>query len=191
MGGSGIGCNVLDVDDEWIKISFSNNNGTIGGKDMEIIGKEIDLLPYTIERCHEFWKDYVTDYDMWDQEYNYDEDSVNKYYQVKVMDENRKFFAICRKGKTIGEIQLKNIDFEDKHGTMSIHLSNDIHKNKGLGTEAEKLLINYAFECLKLNCIYADTVLRNKRSQHILEKLGFTKIDEDDVLIYYELKVAV
>lgn len=156
---------------------------------MEIIGKEIDLLPYTIERCHEFWKDYVADYDMTHEEYVYDESLVNKYYKVKVLDDNRRFFAICRKGETIGEIQLKRIDFKDKHGTMSIVLSNNNHKNKGYGTEAERLLINYAFESLGLNCIYADTILRNKRSQHILEKLGFTKIDEDDVLIYYELKV--
>lgn len=156
---------------------------------MDIVGEEIDLLPYTIERCHEFWKDYVADYDMTHEEYNYDEDKVNQYYQIKVLDENRKFFAISRKGKTIGEIQLKGIDFKDKHGTMGIVLSNNNHKNKGYGTEAERLLINYAFESLGLKCIYADTILRNKRSQHILEKLGFTKIADDNVLIYYELKV--
>jgi len=157
---------------------------------MDIVGKEIDLLPYTIERCHGFWKDYVADYDMTHEEYNYDEDKVNKYYQIKVLDENRRFFAICRKGKVIGEIQLKRIDFNDKHGTMSIVLSNNTHKNKGYGTEAEKLLISYAFESLELNCIYADTIIRNKRSQHVLENLGFIKIDEDDILIYYELKVG-
>lgn len=156
---------------------------------MEILGTAIDLLPYTIERCHEFWKDYVADYDMTHEEYNYDEDKVNKYYQVKVLDEDRKFFAICRNGKTIGEIQLKRIDFKDKHGIMSIVLSNNTHKNKGYGTEAERLLINYAFESLGLNTIYADTIIRNKRSQYVLEKLGFKQIDEDDVLIYYELKV--
>ena len=155
---------------------------------MEIIGEEISLLPYTIDRCNEFWKEYVSDYDMLDEEFIYDKNWVNKYYQVKVLDKNRRFFAICRNGKTVGEIQLKNISFEDSHGTMSIHLSNDIYKNRGWGTEAEELLINYAFNCLKLNVIYADAVLRNKRSQHVLVKLGFIQTHEDDSLRYYKLK---
>lgn len=155
---------------------------------MEIIGDKLELLPYTIERCHEFWKDYVADKDMLDEKYTYDENWVNKYYQVKVLVQNRRYFAICRKGKTIGEIQLKNIDLNDKHGTMSIHLSNDIYKNKGFGTEAQQLLLDYAFNGLGLECIYADTLLRNKRSQYILEKLGFIEILEDASLKYYKLK---
>jgi len=154
---------------------------------MKIIGDKIELLPYTIERCHEFWKDYVADNDMLDEKYTYDENWVKKYYQVKVLVQNRKYFAICRKGKIIGEIQLKNIDFNDKSGTMSVHLSNNIYKNKGFGTEAQQLLLDYAFNCLGLECIYADTILRNKRSQYILEKLGFIKIREDVSLKYYKL----
>lgn len=58
---------------------------------MEIIGKEISLLPYTIDRCNDFWKEYVSDFDMLDEEFMYDKNWVNKYYQVKVLDKNRRF----------------------------------------------------------------------------------------------------
>ncbi len=154
---------------------------------MDIIGKEISLLPYTIDRCHEFWQEYVTDYDMLDEDFIYDKEWVNEYYLVKTLDRTRKIFAICRNEKTVGEIQLKNINLKDRYATMSIHFSNDSYKNRGWGTEAQKLLIDYAFRCLKLNTIYADTVLRNKRSQHILEKLGFFQKCEDNSFRYYEL----
>ena len=155
---------------------------------MEIIGKEIALLPYTIHRCNDFWKEYVSDHDMLDEEFIYHKNWVNKYYKAKVLDENRRFFAICRNGKTVGEIQLKRINFNESQGTLSIHFSNDNYKNKGWGTEAEELLINYAFNSLELNVIYADAIIRNKRSQHVLEKLGFIQIHEDEKLRYYKLE---
>jgi RimJ/RimL family protein N-acetyltransferase len=75
-----------------------------------------------------------------------------------------------------------------KTGNLAIHLVNDSVKGKGYGSEAEGLIINYAFDQIGLNTVYADTVLRNKRSQHVLEKLGFKYVYEDEVFKYYELK---
>jgi len=148
----------------------------------------INLLTYTIERCHEFWKDYVSDFDMWDKSYIYDKEWVDQYYKSKVMDESRRFFAICHNEKTVGEIQLKYLDFKQNSGTMSIHFANDNYKNHGWGTEAERLMVNYAFKELGLCTIYADCVHRNIRSQHVLEKIGFVYSHEDAVLRYYVLK---
>lgn len=148
----------------------------------------ISLEMYTLERCHEFWSEYVSDYDMWDKEYIYNKEKVDKYYKTKVTDKSRIFFAICHNGKTVGEIQLKYINLEHKYATLSIHFSNDAYKNHGWGTESEQLIIKYAFEELGLNTIYADTVIRNTRSQHVLQKNGFIHIKDDSVLRYYKLE---
>lgn len=59
--------------------------------------------------------------------------------------------------------------------------------NNGYGTQAEALILIYAFYELGLSTVYADTVIRNKRSQHVLEKLGFAYTHEDDMLRYYEI----
>ena len=155
---------------------------------MEIIGENISLLPYTMDRCHEFWKDYIVDYNMWDEEFVYDKNWVDKYYNFKVRDKTRRYFAICINDKVIGEIQLKNINDQKGIATLGIHFSNDNYKNQGFGTEAIELMICYSFEHLKLNTLYADAVLRNKRSEHVLEKLGFVEIRADEILRYYELK---
>lgn len=151
-------------------------------------GKWISLQPYTLERCHAFWKEYVSDPAMWEWDYTYDQEAINSYYQKKVMDETRRFFAVCYNEKTVGEIQLKYIDFDKRCGTMSIAFANDQYKNHGWGTEAEQLLVKHAFEELGLDTVYADCVHRNKRSQHVLEKVGFQYMHEDDILRYYVLK---
>ncbi len=151
-------------------------------------GMLIGLQPFTLERCHEFWKNYVSDPDMWEKSYIYGKESINKYFQSKVMDGSRRYFAICNNEKTMEVILLKYIDFDRRCGTMSIHFANDKYKNRGWGTEAEQLLVNYAFEELGLDTIYADCVHRNRRSQHVLEKIGFEYSHEDDVLRYYVLK---
>jgi RimJ/RimL family protein N-acetyltransferase len=152
---------------------------------MEITGEKIILKPYTLERCHEFYKEYVSDPAMTYEPYVYNQEKVDSYYQNKVVDTKRRFFAICLHNKVIGEIQLKRIDFKELCGTMSIVLLNDTVKGKGFGTEAERLLIRYAIEELGLHTIYADVVHRNVRSKHILEKLGFKHLYDDDILAYY------
>lgn len=119
----------------------------------------------------------------------YDNEKVDRYYRNKVLDTSRCFFAICHNDKTIGEIQLKRIDLEKLCGTLSIHLVNDTFKGKGYGTEAQQLLIDYAINILELKTIYADAVHRNNRSKHILGKLGFEHLYDDDVLTYYKFSI--
>ena len=52
-------------------------------------------------------------------------------------------------------------------------MQNDSYKGKGYGTTAEKLAVEYAFSELGMTAVNADTIIKNKRSQHILEKIGF------------------
>lgn len=152
-------------------------------------GEKIALVPYTIEKCHDFYKDYIPDAAMTYDTYTYDKEKVNRYYQNKVLDTSRLFFAICYNEKTIGEIQIKRIETEKLCGTLGVHLVNDIFKGKGYGTEAIRLLIDYAINILGLKTIYADAVHRNYRSKHILGKLGFEHIYNDDDLAYYKFSV--
>lgn len=155
---------------------------------MTLQGEHISLVPYTLEKCHEIYKHYSSDPMMTDQPYLYDKNMVDLYYRDKATDSTRVFFAISYEGNTIGEIQLKRIDTINKCGTLSIILTDDSVKNRGFGTEAERLLIEYAFSRLALETIYADAVLRNARSRHVLEKIGFEHIYDDEILAYYRLE---
>lgn len=67
-------------------------------------------------------------------------------------------------------------------------MQNESVKGKGFGTKAEKLALQYAFGQLGLQTVRADVLLKNKRSQHILEKVGFVEEREDDEFRYYQYK---
>lgn len=148
-------------------------------------GAQISLQPYTLERCRAFWRGYVADPAMWEDDYLYDREKVDAYHQSKTSDPRRRLFAICHEDTVVGEIQLKRIDRSRGCATLSIHLANDMYKNRGWGTEAIRLLTEYAFGELDLQTVYADCVHRNVRSRHVLEKLGFAFLKEDALLRYY------
>ena len=93
--------------------------------------------------------------------------------------------AVMHDQEPIGEIILKNVDINKKCCTLSIHLKNDSVKNKGYGTRAEILVLEYVFDLLQMETVYADAILKNKRSLHVLEKVGFMKYNQDESYCYY------
>ena len=119
--------------------------------------------------------------------YIYDEEKVDKYFDAK-QNSSRMLFAIMLGDNAIGELQLKQIDMKTKECTLSIHMQNDAAKGKGYGTRAEQLAIEYAFEKLGMKAVNADTVIKNIRSQHVLEKVGFQFIKEDGDFRFYRIE---
>ena len=90
--------------------------------------------------------------------------------------------------KSIGELQLKRIDWEKAECTLSIHMQNDTVKEKGYGTQTERMAVKYAFDELEMVAFNADTIMKNTRSQHVLEKVGFHLIGEDGTFKYYRIE---
>lgn len=155
---------------------------------MDVVGGNVILKPITRELCHEIYRKYVADSMMTENPYEYSKDKVDNYFDQRTKDPKRKIFAIVVDGKAIGEAQIKYIDEIMKTGNLAIHLVNDSVKGKGYGSEAEQLIIKYAFEYIGLNTLYGDAVLRNIRSQYVMEKLGFNYVCEDEGFKCYELK---
>ena len=76
----------------------------------------------------------------------------------------------------------------DESGIIDIDdavLKNDSYKNRGIGTKAEQLAIDYVFHELDIPVLYADTILTNERSQHVLEKAGFRCLRTEGEFRYY------
>lgn len=67
-------------------------------------------------------------------------------------------------------------------------MQNDSVKGKGYGTQAERMAVKYAFDELGIVAVNADTVQKNTRSQHILEKVGFRLTGEDEMFKYYRIE---
>ncbi len=157
-------------------------------ENMSLVGKKVILRSMNNDLWHEYYKNYVNDPLMDSTPYVYDKDRIEKAYQSRINDSARLYFVIMLNSEIIGNIYLKHINWEKKEAEFGIALVDDSAKGKGYGTEAIRLLLDYSFNDLKLNTIYADSVLRNNRSQHILDKLGFQYTHEDSTFKYYKIE---
>ena len=152
---------------------------------------EIVLEPVTLERMHEFDRGFRRDPDTFSDmslfsEYRYSPETTQKRFERYGAPDRRNFF-ILSEGRPIGEICLKHINWEKMEGELSIHLQNDAVKNRGAGTRAERLLLAYAFEELRLNAVTARVIPKNTRSRHVLEKTGFAFIRQEGGFLHYRL----
>ncbi len=150
----------------------------------------ICLTPMTNALYHQYCQEYQHDPDLFMDmatfsPYVYDFQQAEAYMQRK-KDKKQIVFAIMRNGLPVGEVLLKEIDYVKKVCTLGICLQNDSVKGQGIGTKAEQMILDFAFRQLGMNTVYADAILKNTRSQHVLEKVGFRKIGEDEKFRYYQ-----
>lgn len=156
---------------------------------------DIRLAPMTREYMHELFQGFVYDPDisqdmaLYEKTRNsvYDPQKVDALFDKHSREEDRRSFAVLLGERVIGQVDLKHIDPEERTCELSIHLKSDAVKNRGFGTRAEQLAIDYAFDTLGMERILADSVEKNHRSQHVLEKLGFTLVRQEDGFKYYRL----
>lgn len=156
---------------------------------MNTMCDEISLKAMTKDMCHAFYQRFENDPAVFApgqafREYVYNAQKVDEYWREQDVP-SRRVFAIMLSSQMIGEIKLKYIDFEKSECSMGVHLLNDSVKGKGYGTRAEQLVLDYAFNVLKMKAVNADALIGNMRSQHVLEKVGFCYVREDGVFKYY------
>ena len=146
--------------------------------------KEIALCIMTRELCRQFFRGHESDPAVLADEsqfqpYVYSEEAADRFYERK-QGPGRLELVAMMDGQTIGHVQLKNIDAEKRECEFGFHMQSDAFKGLGYGTRIAQLALEYAFANLDVDAVYAFTVLRNTRSQHMLEKAGFRYIDEKD-----------
>ena len=75
----------------------------------------------------------------------------------------------------LGTVILSDINY--KQGTAQIHIKmgSGAVRRKGFGYDALKTMVTYAFNELRLHCVYAEVLEYNKPSQALFEKCGFQK----------------
>ena len=151
--------------------------------------KEITLCIMTRELCHQFFREHESDPAVYADEsqfkpYVYSEDTANRFYERKQVSGRLELVAMMD-GRTIGHVQLKNINEEKRECEFGFHMQNDSVKGLGYGTQIARLALEYAFANLEMDAVYAYTISRNTRSQHVLEKVGFRYINEENGFKYY------
>ena len=155
----------------------------------------VELAEMTRERMHELYRGFVFDPDIFmdmalyerARKSEYDPGKVDVLFDRRCAEEGSAAFAVMLDGRVIGEVGLRRASAETGACELSAHLQSDAVKNRGYGTQAERLAIAYAFDVLGMKSVYADSIIKNTRSQHILEKLGFSYLGEKDGFKQYRL----
>jgi len=86
-------------------------------------------------------------------------------------------FIVCRNedDMPVGSIYLQNFEEEHKKAEWGIYLGEERAYGKGIGTEAAKLVLNYAFTALGMHKVVSRVLARNKASIRMNEKAGYVR----------------
>lgn len=74
---------------------------------------------------------------------------------------------------TVGNCGFHNIDWRSRSAEVGIFIGEKAHWDRGIGTEAMKLLLIHGFQTLNLNRIALEVFDNNPRAIHCYEKAGF------------------
>ncbi len=100
-------------------------------------------------------------------------DAQNNWFKHLTEDKNVLRCIISVNDTAIGTAILNKIDYKNGTACVNIKLCAGEYRGKGYGTDAIKALIRYAFDELRLNCVYALALENNQASRRMLEKCGF------------------
>ena len=146
----------------------------------KIIGKSIYLSPFSEDDYISFTK-WINDY----------ETSIylDQYSKIFTLEDEKDFVEKARKDdkvylsivklsndELIGNVSLMNIDHINKTATLGIMIGKKDEREKGYGTEAINLLLDYAFNHLNLNNIMLELLDTNERAKKCYLKCGFKQL---------------
>lgn len=77
--------------------------------------------------------------------------------------------------RLIGFVVIHSIEWNNQSGVLSIGIGESEYRGKGLGGEALKLILNYAFNELNLYRVGLDVISTNERAIRAYRRAGFTE----------------
>ena len=83
------------------------------------------------------------------------------------------FSIVLNDDTIIGNISLMHVDLVSGKATLGIFIGDEENRNKGYGTEAINLLLEYGFRYLNLHSIRLDLLDVNERAHRCYLKCGF------------------
>lgn len=100
-----------------------------------------------------------------------------QWYDAILNDNTRYIFAICliESSQHIGNVALGNIDYVSRNAMLSIFIYEKKQRRAGYGSEATRLILDFAFNRLNLHRVYLQTSSGFHGAIRMYESLGFVK----------------
>ncbi|MBI3290811.1 GNAT family N-acetyltransferase [Candidatus Falkowbacteria bacterium] len=145
------------------------------------IGNRIYLRPLVIDDASQKYCDWLNDpeVNIYLETRKSTVEDLKSYIKQKLNDTNSCLLGIFDKAndKHIGNVKLEIINQIKKRADFGIILGDKSYWGQGIGTEATKLAVDYAFNELSLDEVELGVLDQNKRGQKAFAKAGF-KITE-------------
>ena len=112
---------------------------------------------------------------------------IEQFTEKAASDNSRVDLVIVQQetDEAVGEVVLNFIDAVNRSANIRIGLFDQRHFNKGYGSEAMSLMLEYGFGYLNLHRIELGVYAFNPRALHVYEKLGFKKEGVRRDMLYY------
>ncbi len=157
----------------------------------KLLGEKIYLSPMTTqdaEKITEWLNDFQTT-DYIGKSSGIITVEVEKQFLEEHIKEEATFGIIeIETDEIVGTISLEKIDHLNRIGTLGIFIGNTKARNKGCGTEAIRLILDYGFNYLNLNNICLDLLEVNERALACYKKCGFKEYGRRRKCIYLDGK---
>ncbi|MBM3463023.1 MAG: GNAT family N-acetyltransferase [Armatimonadetes bacterium] len=101
---------------------------------------------------------------------------IERWFDNVCNNNNQRMFTIkTQDGEYLGNIEIGDIDWRVGRGEIGLLVGERRFWNQGYGSEAIELMVNFAFEELRLHRIEARVLTHNTRAQRVFEKCGFVR----------------
>ena len=146
---------------------------------IKLSGEKIHLATLEREDCRAIFKDDEYDFDAKTEMLNIGhsfERSDNWYTEIQELQGKKhiRLGIFLNDGTVIGDIALQDIDNKNRSCSIGYGLTKLEYYGKGYMTESVKLMLDYGFNNMGMERIFAATLEQNIGSQRVLEKCGFT-----------------
>ena len=142
----------------------------------KLVGKKCYLSPMDINDAEQFTEwlndlDITSNLDLYNSVINV---AVEKEFLGKLSKEHNYSIIDLETNELIGTCGFIGIDHVNQTSETGIFIGNKNYWDKGYGTEALRLLLDYGFKALNLHSVMLRVYSFNKRAIRIYEKTGFT-----------------
>lgn len=146
-----------------------------------LVGETIFLRQITLEDCTQDYVNWLNDPEVirflevkWARQ---DQKTITEFVDAQRKNEHSILFAIISRDKKehIGNIKIGPVNVHHKHADISYFIGNKGYWNKGIATEAIKLICEFGFYELELHKVEAGAYETAKASWKALEKNGFKR----------------
>ena len=104
----------------------------------------VSLGRVTRKRMHEYYKNFVSDPDIFMDmskyfEYQYSPERIDRYWETRKKPKDRKDFFVLLESEVIGELALKHIDFEKKNASYQFICKMILSRIRDMGPQQNDL----------------------------------------------------